>query len=169
MRARVRRLVDQAVLVAFRICEHRCVFFADTLLTQMVEAKIGDDAVDPGVERAFEAEAAQVLERLQESVLVNVLGFGFRSGESKGQPQNTLVVMANEFFERSMIATLRLSYQSVIVHATKSLGEGFYRRCRIRCATARAHPNTQYGFGRHGLVLYIPFICKGIDEERAVS
>src|SRR5256885_1884218 len=61
VRACVRRLIDQAVLVAFGIGEHRRVFFADPLFAKVVEAKIGDDAVDPGIERALKTEAAQVL------------------------------------------------------------------------------------------------------------
>jgi predicted short-subunit dehydrogenase-like oxidoreductase (DUF2520 family) len=68
-----------------------------------------------------------------------------------------LIVVANKLFERSSVATLRLSDQSVIVHATKSLGEGFSRTRRVGCAAARAHPNTQYGFGRHLGFLYMSF------------
>ena len=135
----------------------------------MVEAKVGDDAVDPGIERALKTEAAQVLVGLQKGVLINVLCVGFRTGEAEREPQNTLVVVADEFFERGAIATLSLSDQSVVVHATKSLGEGFSRSYRVICATARAHPNTQYGFGRDLGFLYISFCCKGIDETARVS
>src|SRR4051812_49330552 len=169
VRTRIRRLIDQAVLVALGIGEHRRIFFADTLFAKVVEAKISDDAVDPGVERALKAKAAQVLVGLQKGVLVNVLCVGFGTGEAEREPQNTLVVVADEFFERGAIATLRLSDQSVVVHATKSLGEGFSRYCRVSCATARGHPNTQYGFGRHLGFLYISFCCKGIDVTIKVS
>ena len=81
----------------------------------MVEAEIGHDAVDPGVEGALEAEVAHALVRLQERFLINVLGFVLRSGEMHGQPENGLVVMPHQLLEGSAIAALRFADQQRVI------------------------------------------------------
>src|SRR5712692_10651323 len=51
----------------------RClVFGAAVAPAHVVEAYIGDDAIDPGIKAALEAEAVQVLVDFQESFLVDV-------------------------------------------------------------------------------------------------
>ena len=46
----------------------------------MVEAEVGDDAVDPGVEGALEAEVAEVAISLEEGLLLDVLGILLGTG-----------------------------------------------------------------------------------------
>src|SRR5205814_5057857 len=83
----------------------------------MVEAEVGDDAVNPCVERTLETETAQIFVSLEECILMNILGIGFRSGEVKGQAQNRLIVMTDQDLERCTVAPLRLSDQSGVVNA----------------------------------------------------
>ena len=81
----------------------------------MVEAKIGDDAVDPGIERALEPEAPQVAISLKEGFLVDVLGVVFRGGQPQRQSQNCLVVLAHQLLEGGAVPALRLTDQDAIV------------------------------------------------------
>ena len=75
----------------------------------MIEAEIGDDAVNPGIKRTLEAKTADVLVRLQERFLINVLGFRVRAGKMHSQPEHCLVVVSYQFLEGSAIAPLRLA------------------------------------------------------------
>src|SRR6266481_4398839 len=83
----------------------------------MVEAEIGDDAVNPGVERTLETETAQIFVSLEECILMNILGVGFRSGEVKSQAQNRLIVMTDQDLEGRAVSLLRLPDQSRVVNA----------------------------------------------------
>ena len=87
------------------------------LLSQVVQAQVGHDAVDPGIEGAFEAEIADALVRLQKGFLINVLGFVFRAGKVHGQPEDGLVVVPHQLLEGSAIATLRFADQQAVVDA----------------------------------------------------
>ena len=82
----VRNLLQHVVLFAGMVGGYGCIFLPHVPFTKMVEAEIGDDPVDPGVERTFETKAAEIFVRLQKGVLVNILGVGFRSGEVKSEP-----------------------------------------------------------------------------------
>jgi hypothetical protein len=95
----------------------RRVFFAHVPFAQMVEAKIGDDAVNPGVEGTLEAEAPQVFVGLQKGLLVDILRVGFRSGQVQSQAKNGVIVMTHEHLEGCTVSLLRLADQSRIVNA----------------------------------------------------
>ena len=83
----------------------------------MIQAEIGDDAVDPRVEGTLETEAAQIFVGLEEGLLINVLGVRFRSRQVQRQPQNRLIVMTHQHFEGRAVALLRLPDQARVVNA----------------------------------------------------
>src|SRR6267142_2505861 len=93
------------------------VFLSDISLAQMVEAEVGNDPVNPGVERTLETETPEVFVGLEEGILMNVLGVGFRSGEVESEAQDRLIVMTDEDLESRAVAPLRLSDQSGVVDA----------------------------------------------------
>src|SRR5207302_3673180 len=110
-------LAEHVVLVPGGIFRHRRIFFSHALLAQMVEAQIGYDPVNPGVEGALETEAADILVRFEEGVLIDVLSVLFGSGEMQGQPQDRLVIVLHELLEGSAVAPLRLADQHRVVYA----------------------------------------------------
>ena len=58
---------------AVRVGHDGRVFLAHLALAQLVETQVGDDAVNPGVERALKAEIVDIAVSLQKGVLVNIL------------------------------------------------------------------------------------------------
>ena len=54
------------------IDDHGLIFAARLLTAQLIETKVGDDAIDPRLEGAFKAEVSDVAEGLKESFLVDV-------------------------------------------------------------------------------------------------
>ena len=83
----------------------------------MIEAKVGHNPVDPGVEGTFKTKAANVLVCLEEGILVDVLRVVFRTGKVESESQDSLVVVTYEFLEGSAVAPLRLADQHRIVYA----------------------------------------------------
>ena len=112
----VGNLAQDVIGFALRIHPHRSIFLAHLLLPQVVQAKIGHDAVDPGVEGALEAEVAHALVRLQKGILINVLGFVLRPGEVHGQPEDRLVVVPHQLLEGGAIAALRFADQQRVIN-----------------------------------------------------
>src|SRR3984893_5870081 len=82
----------------------------------MIEAEIGDDPVDPGIERTFKTEAAQILVGLEEGLLINVLGVRLRSRQVQRQTQDRLIVMTHQDLEGSAVSLLRLADQTRVVN-----------------------------------------------------
>jgi hypothetical protein len=83
----------------------------------MVEAQIRHDAVDPGVERALKAEAADVDVSTQKSFLVDVLPVFLGAGEMNRQPEYGPVILANQFFKGGGIAELCSTDELRVVYA----------------------------------------------------
>src|SRR5580658_3786611 len=110
-RPAIRNLIEYIVLLPGRVRRYRRIFLAHLPLSQVIKTKIGHDAVDPGIKRALETKIADALVRLQESFLVNILGFGFRAGEMESQPQHCLVVVPHQLLESGATAALRLADQ----------------------------------------------------------
>ena len=81
----------------------------------MIQAEIGHDAVDPGVEGAFEAKVANTFVRLQKCVLINILRFVLRSGQVHCQTQHRVIVVAHQLFECRAATALRLAHQERVV------------------------------------------------------
>ena len=73
-------LIDQAVFFAGVVGRDRCIFFPDISFAQVVEAEVGDDPINPGIERTLKAEASEVFISLKKGVLMDILGIGLRAG-----------------------------------------------------------------------------------------
>src|SRR5882672_10958186 len=91
----------------------------------MIKTQIGNDAVDPGIERTFETEAAHVPVGFEESLLVNILGLMLRACQPQGQTQDGLVVAAHEVLEGSAVSALSLPHQNGVVNAVQTLSGHF--------------------------------------------
>src|SRR5579883_762431 len=103
------------------IYDYGAVFAAGLAFTQMVQAEIGNDSVDPGIERTFKAKTPQVSISLQKGFLVDVLGILFRTCEVQSQPENRLIVLAHQLLKRRARAALRLANQLAVVHAAQGV------------------------------------------------
>src|SRR5262249_24420239 len=172
--APIGNLIEQAVLFARRVGRNRSVFFSDLPFAQVIKAEVGNDAVDPGVEGALEAEAAYVLVGLQESILENVLRVVLRPGQVQSQTQHCLIVMANEFLEGCAIPALRLADQHRVVDAASLpchggpcggvLGSATLVPTRGSCARVRTLANRNWyrpRIGRH--------VCSSILSKPALK
>ena len=91
--------------------DYRLLFPAGFAPPQVIEAQVGNDAVDPGIEGTFEAEICQVAIGLEEGFLVDVLGILLRPCQAERKPQNWLVVLAHQGFEGGPRAFLRFADQ----------------------------------------------------------
>ena len=95
----------------------RSIFLAHLFFSQVIQAQISHNAIDPGVEGAFKPKTPHVLIRFQERFLVNVLSVGLRSGEVESQPEHRLIIVTDQFLEGSAIPALRLSDQHRVIYA----------------------------------------------------
>src|SRR5712664_3896341 len=82
---------------------------------QMIQANVCDNAVQPRVETALEAEAMQVAVNLQESLLVNVARVLGTFHQIQRQPQYVSVIAAHQFLERSPVSRLRLRDYAALI------------------------------------------------------
>ena len=73
---------------------------------QMVEADVGDNAVDPGVKGAIKTEARQVAINLDEGFLVDILGVFGAAQNIEREAQDLAVVALDENFEGGAVACL---------------------------------------------------------------
>ena len=65
----------------------------------MIEADVGDDAVQPGVETAFETESMEVFVNFQEGFLINVAGIFVALHQVERQTEHIAIVTVDEFLE----------------------------------------------------------------------
>src|ERR1019366_6710886 len=79
------------------------------------------DTVDPGIKRALETEVADIAVGLEKRFLVNVLGILFRAGQVIGEAQHGAIVLAHQFLERGVIASLCFPDQLRVIHAALGL------------------------------------------------
>src|ERR1700733_11836218 len=91
--------IEHSFFFTIRKDRSRDVTLAGTVLAQMIQAEIGNNAIDPGVKGAFEAEAAQIHVGAQESFLVDVLTILGGAGQMGGQTQNRAVVLLYQLLE----------------------------------------------------------------------
>src|SRR5712692_1941093 len=89
-------------------------------LSQVIEAEIGHNAIDPGVKRTLEAKARQVYVCPEKRLLINVLTILLRAGEMNGQAQNGAIVLPHQFFEGGGIALLGLADEQGVIHASRA-------------------------------------------------
>ena len=83
------------------------VFRMAAAAAQMIEADVGHNAVNPGVEGAIKAEARQVAINFQECFLVDVLGVFGAAQNVEREAQNLAVIALDENFEGGAVAGLR--------------------------------------------------------------
>src|SRR5260370_11122851 len=133
MRSRtpIRHLIQQVVLSTVTVFRHRSIFLAHRFLAQMVQAKIGHNAINPGIKRALEAKASDVLVSLEEGVLIDVLGVVLGAGEMERQPQNRLIVVTHQFLEGGAVPALRLADEDRIVDAAFLTSNAAPRGCLV--------------------------------------
>ena len=120
-RSHVGNLIQHVVGATVGVGRDARIFLAHLPLAQQIEAQIGHDAINPGVERALEAEIADVPVGLQEGFLINVLRVLLRARQVIGQAKHGAIVLAHQFLERGVIATLCFSDQLRIVHSALGL------------------------------------------------
>src|SRR5258708_20055201 len=72
----------------------------------MIQADIGDNAIKPGVETAFETEAMQVAVDLQEGLLIDVAGVFGALHQVQGKAQDVAVIAADKLLKRKAAAGL---------------------------------------------------------------
>ncbi len=90
---------------------------------QVVQADVGDDAVEPGVKAAFKAETVQIPVNLEERFLIDVAGVLGPLHEIEGQAQDIAVIPANQFLESGAVSRLRFRHQ----HPLVKVGQGSHR------------------------------------------
>src|SRR5213078_1711032 len=66
--------IGDAFFVVAGIELRRLIFGTGLPSAQVVQADIGDDAVEPGIEAAFEAKAVEIAVNLEEGFLINIAG-----------------------------------------------------------------------------------------------
>src|ERR1700680_2344342 len=110
-RPSIRNPIENVILLAARIGRDRSIFLTNLPLAEMIQAEVSYDPVDPCVEGALEAEVTHALVGLKKSLLVNILGFVFRSREVCCKTQHSLIVVPHQLLESSAIAALRFADQ----------------------------------------------------------
>jgi hypothetical protein len=98
-----------------RVDRNRGIFLAGLALPQMVQAEIGNNPVNPGVEGAFKAKVANVAIRFEKSFLVDVLGVGLGASQVQRETKHSLVVLSNQAFKRNPVAALGSANKIAIV------------------------------------------------------
>ena len=74
--------------------------------TEVVEADIGNNPIQPGVERTIEPESVEVPVDLQKSLLVDIARFIRRPQKVHGDAEDTLVVGPHQTLESILVALL---------------------------------------------------------------
>src|SRR5258705_1011272 len=72
----------------------------------MIQADIGDNAIKPCVETAFETEAMQVAVDLQEGLLIDVAGVFGALHQVQGKAQDVAVIASDKLLKRKAAAGL---------------------------------------------------------------
>src|SRR5579872_3086684 len=100
---------QQIDLVARMIDEYCLVFFARLAPPQLIQTKVGDNAVNPRVERALEAEVSDIPEGLQKRFLIDILCVVLGAGEMQRQAQHLRFILTHQRVESHTRALLRLA------------------------------------------------------------
>src|SRR5580704_17599158 len=72
------------------------VFAASLLASQLIQAQVCDDPVNPCIKRTLKTEVADVSVSLQESFLVNILGVVLAPGQVQSQAQNLVLILPHQ-------------------------------------------------------------------------
>jgi hypothetical protein len=107
----VGNLVDQV----FELPLRRAVLCAGAISPQVVQTEVGNNAIDPGRDRALKAEATELFVDLYECFLMDILSNVVRAGDTLRESQNGLVVDVHQFLKSGVISGLRRPNQGVIL------------------------------------------------------
>jgi len=88
---------------------------AHLALPDLVETQIRNNAVQPSVEAAVEAECMQIAVDAQECLLIHIAGVFLRTEQIQRQTQHGLIVEAYELLKRFAIAALSCADKSSFV------------------------------------------------------
>ena len=94
--------------------------------TEMVQADVRDNAIEPGVKAAFETEAVQVAVDLQKGFLVDVTGVLGALHQVQGQAQDVAVITPDQLLEREAATGLSFLDKGALF----KMGQGCPRRQR---------------------------------------
>src|SRR5437762_14897 len=81
------------------IYDHRLVFAPRLPAPELIQAQIGDNAINPRIERALEAEITDVAVGFQESFLVDILGVVLAAGQVQRQAKHLLLILLDQGVE----------------------------------------------------------------------
>src|SRR5205807_860829 len=115
--------ISDAFLVNSRIQLRRLVFGAGLAAAQVVQANVGNDAVEPGVKAALKAESVEIAVDLKEGFLIYVPGVLGPLHQVQRQAQHVPVEAAHQFLESRAAARLRFRDQRSLVE----VGQGDHR------------------------------------------
>src|SRR5260370_27432999 len=91
--------IGDAFLVVGGIQFRRLIFRTRLAAPQVVEAYVGDDAVEPGVKAALEAKAVEIAVNLEEGFLIDVPGVLGTFHEIERQAQDVPVMAAHQVLQ----------------------------------------------------------------------
>jgi hypothetical protein len=84
----------------------------------MVQAEIGNNAINPGVKRALKTEVPDVPVGLQEGLLIDIVRVGVGAGQVQRQAQHGLVILAHQCLESGTVSALGGANQFAIIDPT---------------------------------------------------
>src|SRR5258708_5607999 len=102
----------------------------------MIEANIGHNTVQPGVEAAIEAEGVNIAIDPQKRFLINIPRVFGRPHQVHGEPEDTLIVRANKTLEGVLVAALHCPNGASFIHTcdrSGTHGSSLPREDRPRC------------------------------------
>jgi hypothetical protein len=112
------KLVQQAVFLALDVAFDRNILPSLSIPSQVIQAKVRDNAVDPSGKGAFEPESGKLGVNLQKCLLMDVLGITLRPGDAQCESENGVIVGVNQLFKSGLVATLYFANQETILDAT---------------------------------------------------
>ncbi len=98
--------IGNAFLLVAGVQFRRLVFGTCLAAAQVVQTNVGNDAIQPGIEAAFETETVEIAVNLEERFLVDVPGVFGALHQIERQPQHVTVVAAHQFLESRAAAGL---------------------------------------------------------------
>src|SRR5579872_842853 len=139
---------------------------------QVVEAQIGNDPVNPGIERAFKTKVTDMPVSFEEGFLIDVLRVGFRAGEVKRKAQDRLIILPDKRLKRTPVTALRGTNQIAVIQSALSLTHYCSRSLGVSFCVAPAYRNRHdCCVGRHQLCPRNPlcFLLLGRSTHEYVS
>jgi len=150
IRAHFGLAIEEILRVAFRSLRRRSLILRTAgAPPQMIESRVRNNPVEPGVEATFEAKSVQVAVGSEKTFLVDVPGVFRPMDEIQRQPQHVPIVPADEFIEGRAVAGLGLAHQCLFL--------GGLRRGGLACVPLECDGHPQSGHCTHGLPYFLAF------------